>query len=874
MDNNVDPLLKSLNHTLESLQSKYDFLAQQRDHYLQIRERLFEVSERPTVSDEEKQNGVIFGDVIISDNKVFLNIGYEYYIEKSRDEVIEFISDKLRLMEEAMTTFHAKIDEANGTLQNLTTLKKFDEQTIGDEEDEDELLPSMEVREELDEEGNVITASVRPATNKNSIKDLESKLMKVVNGNANDDDYKQIHDNKEDSDEENDFVKNLKGKLSVSDKPSISEPPKMTEKYNRIDADSVYTFADLVEQLDEQDEFSDGSIHENDIKYDFESYDTANGAYSTDEDEDEDDLDISLVPGAMAQSSFMKQIMELRNSRAVSSDKEDLKEEYTQIIASDNDIVATKSVKENTEQNHKADTHKKSILKSTCKEDELSKSKRNVGFAPELNVIEVENFKEETRKQTHNFPRPQFTAFDNEEIDDDDDDDDNPADFDADLFAQLIGAQPPDEIHDKYKEIVKKEQKIEQDEIIVQEKRKRRVSRFKMDRSSTDVKTSQDVPSQDSCAKNKLNEPEPLVGDIIDKDDENEDDDEEIVVNEDIVENDLEGNDEVVKDYIIEKVIEDEIIENNNEAMLDVVAKDGDKNDLKAATQTKKGNSFFSKKMNSLRKPISSLKNSANSKIKMEELLASINDDEDNINDKEVTDDEQHVCNHSHEGNKKVTSKINEISRTDLKTIDKNESSFPKDIVDAIRKREEELEKNGKIANIDYMTLGENIDDMTKAYSLGLYDDDLEDDPGAILEKVEDFTEYNKHVEELKDEIKEFQLSNPIVEKNVNGNKEDRLAEKEVDESAMMVDVIEHDIPDDYSSDGDDSDADFGLQQEKLHESISIEYQRLKEQLLSKMESEGKVNIRWNEPQELEPIDEFGNLVKTSKFKSQRSLFN
>ena len=188
-------------------------------------------------------------------------------------------------------------------------------------------------------------------------------------------------------------------------------------------------------------------------------------------------------------------------------------------------------------------------------------------------------------------------------------------------------------------------------------------------------------------------------------------------------------------------------------------------------------------------------------------------------------------------------------------------------IKEAIDSFGKDLEENVKIANIDYATLGENMDDMVKAYSLGLYDDDLvEEDPGTIVEHLEDFKKYNDEVEELKDIIEDFKLSNPVkYEKEQN---EEKLPE--TDDNAMMTDIIEHDVPENYSS---EEEMDLGLQQDKLQESINIEYHRLKEHMVAKY-STANNGTETERGEALEPIDEFGNLVTTSRFKSQRILFS
>ncbi|CAI4924096.1 CGH_3_HP_G0027940.mRNA.1.CDS.1 [Saccharomyces cerevisiae] len=157
-----------------------------------------------------------------------------------------------------------------------------------------------------------------------------------------------------------------------------------------------------------------------------------------------------------------------------------------------------------------------------------------------------------------------------------------------------------------------------------------------------------------------------------------------------------------------------------------------------------------------------------------------------------------------------------------------------------------------RITNVDYHALGGNLDDMVKAYSLGLYDDDLEEDPGTIVEKLEDFKEYNKQVELLRDEIRDFQLENQPV-----------TMEEEENDGNVMNDIIEHEFPESYTNDEDE----VALHPGRLQEEVAIEYRRLKEATASKWQSSSPAV---HTEGELEPIDKFGNPVKTSRFRSQR----
>ena len=126
METEYETLANTVQKTLDNLQNKKNFLADQQYNYNLIREKLLNFkknNENESNKDESvEQKGDIFGDIIISSNKIFLGIGYDYYIEKTVDEAIEFVEDKLKLMEDAIEQFDLRINEAKETLKNLRML--------------------------------------------------------------------------------------------------------------------------------------------------------------------------------------------------------------------------------------------------------------------------------------------------------------------------------------------------------------------------------------------------------------------------------------------------------------------------------------------------------------------------------------------------------------------------------------------------------------------------------------------------------------------------------------------------------------------------------------------------------------------------------
>ncbi|AJV23673.1 Bud27p [Saccharomyces cerevisiae YJM1400] len=790
----MDLLAASVESTLKNLQDKRNFLSEQREHYIDIRSRLVRfINDNDDGEEEGEGQGMVFGDIIISTSKIYLSLGYEYYVEKTKEEAITFVDDKLKLMEDAIEQFNLKIEEAKKTLDNLNHM----EDGNGIEEDEanndEDFLPSMEIREELDDEGNVISSSVTPTTKQPSQSNSKKEQTPAVGPKE-----KGLAKEKKSKS----FEENLKGKLLKR-----NDEVKKKVQPSKVDTENVYTFADLVQQMDQQDELEDGYIETDEINYDYDAFENSNFKVNEynyeedDEDEDEEEyLNHSIIPGFEAQSSFLQQIQRLRAQKQ----SQDHEREEGDVNKSLKPILKKSSFAENSDKKQK---------------------KKQVGFASSLEIHEVENLKEENKRQMQSFAVPMYeaqesTGIANKMISDE---------FDGDLFAKMLGVQEADEVHEKYKEELINQERLEGE--ASRSNRRTRVSRFRKDRAFKKENTLSTFKQETTrSVENEVVEKEPVVGDIIEKEPAVGDVIEKEPAVTDIVEKEPVINDIVEKEPAVNDIVEREpvvgdIIE-KEPALNDIVEKEPEINS-KSEFETP----FKKKKLKSLQKPRSSksMKKKFDPKI-LENISDDDYDDDDDGNKKLLSNKSKSNTDEQD----KFPSKIQEVSRSMAKT-DATVGSEPV-----------------RITNVDYHALGGNLDDMVKAYSLGLYDDDLEEDPGTIVEKLEDFKEYNKQVELLRDEIRDFQLENQPV-----------TMEEEENDGNVMNDIIEHEFPESYTNDEDE----VALHPGRLQEEVAIEYRRLKEATASKWQSSSPAA---HTEGELEPIDKFGNPVKTSRFRSQR----
>lgn len=744
----MDVLTNSVAQTILILREKTVFLARQREHYFKVREELLSAGETNSDVDEaaEKviQNGSVHGDIIISSKKIYLNIGYEYFVEKTLDKAVEYVDEKLRLMEEATEQLARKIEEGEKTLQNINEFSKQDE-------DIEEDYPPMEIREELDDDGNIVSSTVTPTPGPKVTKKVESV----------EDIGKPLDD----------FEANLKGRLVSSSKTNAAENKEPTTEQEvaespQIDMDHIYTFADLVQQMDAQEQLEDPAFDSENIEYDFDSFDKDGYQPATDEDEDEEE-NYSLLPGMAAQQAFMEQIRKLRGLQ-------------------DTQEVEPKIVLQET----------KSILKT---QDDTNKSrpKKSVGFASTLDIYEVQNLKEENKKNVHDFPRGGFI----QPLDDEKEAQGiTTEDFDSDLFAKLIGVQGPDEVHNKYKE----KAAIESQESSKGAGNKKRVSRFKKERKA-ETAEGDNFTGAEQTPSQKLSLGRAVADNVVEN--------ESFSVHEQQGKK-VRGN-EAVSDFIFEK--DDSSI--SNEPILS-----------------------FSKDMNSLNRK-------QKAKAVPTNVISTFSDDEDEDDGNDIEMEKLQISETVNDNKHASESKL-----------------FPKEITERYNEKDNSI----RIPNVDYTALGANMDDMARAYSLGVYDDDLDEDPGMVVEKIEDFKEYNKQVEILKDDIKEFRTSNPAEMQN-------QIEEIESEnDNALMTDVTEHEIPTNYpnANEQEDDHSDLGLEYSNLNESIAIEYSRLKEVINARNAFVAPDSGEDDTSKQFEPIDEFGNPIKTSRFRSQRLKMN
>lgn len=150
-------------------------------------------------------------------------------------------------------------------------------------------------------------------------------------------------------------------------------------------------------------------------------------------------------------------------------------------------------------------------------------------------------------------------------------------------------------------------------------------------------------------------------------------------------------------------------------------------------------------------------------------------------------------------------------------------------------------------ATMDYQSMQNDMDTMARAYVLGMYDDDIVTE-GPVVDKLEDFEIINKIVEDKA----------AGGDATMTATKEDEEEEDEEDDGDILQDVIERDTSLDPTEDAEDT---------ILAHEVQTNYHRLRRQLMQAREAGYR---KTDAEMEFEPIDEFGNPVKISRFRSAR----
>ncbi|KAG7859997.1 hypothetical protein KL919_002702 [Ogataea angusta] len=145
-------------------------------------------------------------------------------------------------------------------------------------------------------------------------------------------------------------------------------------------------------------------------------------------------------------------------------------------------------------------------------------------------------------------------------------------------------------------------------------------------------------------------------------------------------------------------------------------------------------------------------------------------------------------------------------------------------------------------ASLDYRAMQDDLDTMARAYTLGMYDDDIETH-GEVIEKLDDFESHNKIVESKPVDMPEEEEEEP---------------EEEEDDDMVLVDkIVENEVDD------AEEDPEIELADEVLEADVAMDYTRLRTKMIHRYNGGFQESEKEKEYEPIEP-------VKTSRFKAAR----
>lgn len=153
-----ESIMAQLRRSTENLTIKRNLLVSQVDNLLILKERV-------------TQNG---------HDKVMVLLGGDYFVEKTAKDAASYLERKLLSLKEAIDELNANIKHAEKTaeeFQKLQDAEKGQENSEDDGKYNEEGLPFIDIREEIDEDGNVISVNLNDDPVKVPPKNTNKSLM-------------------------------------------------------------------------------------------------------------------------------------------------------------------------------------------------------------------------------------------------------------------------------------------------------------------------------------------------------------------------------------------------------------------------------------------------------------------------------------------------------------------------------------------------------------------------------------------------------------------------------------------------------------------------------------------------------------------------
>lgn len=229
----MDVIRKKIDSTIENLEEKKAILERHKSQYDDLKFKLmdyaqYKETDQPTIDVKLNSKAIVKGHVV-NPQKILVFLGCEYFVERDPTKAVDLVENKLNYLKKSIKEFETKIKEAKKTIENIGHLEEYEKKQGNKKEgvpkaaskkieelngEEPEELPFMDIREELDEEGNVINSTVQEQD------DTRIKDFGAENGINIDDNFE---------DELNELLQDME----IKPKPKIQEIPESSDKSSK-----------------------------------------------------------------------------------------------------------------------------------------------------------------------------------------------------------------------------------------------------------------------------------------------------------------------------------------------------------------------------------------------------------------------------------------------------------------------------------------------------------------------------------------------------------------------------------------------------------------------------------------------------------------
>lgn len=181
MSEAVEPMsqIKSkVAETLANLTQKRALLEKHKAQYEELKFKLFDYAQmkegaHPELTVQMTSKARVKAHVV-DPSKVLVFLGCEYFVERDPESAVKQVETRLEYLTAAIHEFTQKIKDAKQTVDNIDTLVKYQKEedesekmdAVEEEAHNEEGLPFMDIREELDEDGNVMSSTINPQNEK------------------------------------------------------------------------------------------------------------------------------------------------------------------------------------------------------------------------------------------------------------------------------------------------------------------------------------------------------------------------------------------------------------------------------------------------------------------------------------------------------------------------------------------------------------------------------------------------------------------------------------------------------------------------------------------------------------------------------------